>query len=62
MSERQDKKLRQLAKEQEDKQFKTTLADLQQKFISRMDALVKEPPKWFPRILWYKLASIFLNI
>lgn len=62
MSEHQDKKLRKLAKKNEDQEFKKQLAELQAAFVKRMDAIVKEPPKWFPRMIWYKLASIFLNI
>lgn len=46
----------------QEQDFQRQLADLNQMFISRMDKILKEPPQWFPRILWYKLASLFLNI
>ncbi len=62
MSQRQDKKTRQI--------YRRELRDKMQKEAKeRMDALipqirktVKKPPRWFPKMLWYKIATRFINL
>lgn len=62
MSAKQDKKIRQI--------YRRDLREKMQKEAKeRMDALipqlrksVKKPPRFFPKLLWYKIATYFLNL
>ncbi len=61
MSQRQDKKTRQI--------YRRELRDKMQKEAKeRMDALIpqirkaiKKPPRFFPKMLWYKIGTYFIN-
>lgn len=58
MSGRQQKKLRQLARRQENKKLDAMIDQVQK----RLDGLVKPAPRWIPTKVWRGVAKVFLNI
>jgi hypothetical protein len=58
MSGKQHKKLRQLARRQENKK----LIEIYDEVEKALKSLVKPVPRGVPRWLWRKAAKIFLNI
>jgi hypothetical protein len=58
MNGRQAKKLRQLARRQENKQLIAMYDDVQRS----LKELVKPSPRWIPVKVWRGVAKIFLNI
>jgi hypothetical protein len=58
MSGKQAKKLRQLARRQENKQVK----DIMESVHKTLHDLVKPAPRWIPTKVWRGVAKVFLNI
>lgn len=62
MSQKQDKKIRQYYR-------KDLVAEMQKEAKERVDNLipqirktVKKPPRFFPKFLWNKIATLFINL
>jgi hypothetical protein len=58
MNGRQAKKLRQLARRQDDKQMKSFLGVAH----GILDNIVKPAPRFIPTKVWQRVAKVFLNI
>jgi hypothetical protein len=58
MNGRQAKKLRQLARRQENKQMKAIMESVEKTLAN----LVKPAPRWIPTKVWRGIAKVFLNI
>jgi hypothetical protein len=58
MNGRQSKKLRQLARRQENKQ----MIEIMEETRRKLNTLVKPSPRWIPTKVWRGMAKVFLNI
>ena len=58
MSAKQAKKLRQLARRQENGQVK----EIMESVHKTLHQLVKPAPRWIPTKVWRAMAKVFLNI
>lgn len=58
MSGKQNKKLRQLSRRQENKQ----LVELYDEVKATLKKLVKPAPWWIPKKVWRAMSKVFLNI
>jgi hypothetical protein len=58
MSQRADKKIRQLYRRDVQKEMKKRVDEL----MPKLKQVIKPAPRYFPKVLWYKLAGIFLNL
>ncbi len=58
MSQRQEKKIRQLYRRDVKAEMKKRVDEL----VPRLKQVIKKPPRHFPKKLWYKLAGVFLNL
>jgi hypothetical protein len=38
------------------------IATMKADINKRLTEIVKQPPAWFPKIIWFTLARIFLNL
>jgi hypothetical protein len=59
MSAKQEKKIRQIYRRDIKAEMRKRVDDL---IIPQLKKVVKAPPRFFPKSLWYKLAGIFLNL
>jgi len=58
MSQKQDKKIRQIYRRDIRAEMKKRVEEL----IPQVSKVIKPAPKYFPKRLWYKLAGVFLNL
>ena len=58
MSQKTDKKIRQIYR----KDIKAEMKKRVDELIPQVKKTIKKPPRYFPKSLWYKLAGIFLNL
>lgn len=58
MSQKQDKKTRQYYRRDMKAEMKKRVDEL----IPQLKKTVKKPPRFFPKALWYKLATYFINL
>jgi hypothetical protein len=65
MSQRKDKKLRQLYRRDlsrhAEERAKTIDSEFAE-FTEKLDSILKPAPKWIPAFIWVSLQRIFLNI
>lgn len=58
MSAKQEKKIRQIYRRDIQAEMRKRVDEL----IPKVQKTIKKPPRFFPKILWYKLAGVFLNL
>lgn len=58
MSGKTDKKIRQMYR----RDFRKELDERVNALVPQMKKVIKKPPRYFPKALWYKAAGIFLNL
>jgi len=58
MSQKQEKKIRQIYR----REIKAEMNKRVDELIPQVSKVLKHAPRYFPKRLWYKLAGIFLNL
>ncbi|HEX9930477.1 MAG TPA: hypothetical protein VGB02_18210 [Pyrinomonadaceae bacterium] len=62
MSAKTEKKIRQLYKRELREKMQKVAKERMDALIPQLRKSVKKPPRWFPKMLWYKLAVVFINL
>lgn len=62
MSQKQEKKTRQIYRRELREKMQKEAKERMDALIPQLRKSVKEPPRFFPKMLWYKLALIFISL
>ncbi len=62
MSQKQDKKIRQYYRKDLVAEMQKEAKKRVEKIIPQLRKMVKKPPRFFPKSLWYKIATYFINL
>ena len=62
MSQRQDKKIRQYYRKDIQEEMKREAKSRMDKLIPQLRKTIKKPPRFFPKFLWNKIATLFINL
>ena len=62
MSQKQDKKIRQIYRKDLKAEMEKEAKERVDNLIPQLRKTIKKPPRFFPKFLWYKIAPIFINL
>lgn len=62
MNQKQEKKTRQIYRRELREKMQKEAKERMDALIPQMRKSIKKPPRFFPKLLWYKLATYFINL
>lgn len=62
MSQKEDKKIRQIYRRDLKEKMQKEAKERMDALIPQLRKAVKKPPRFFPKMLWYKIGTYFINL